>query len=275
MPAELQVDVTPFGPDPGVVADLSERVLGHPLLREGRLVAYPPMPPLIQGDEVPGGGLERTLAVGLLPAEGERGHEIVGVNMTRRAVVRFDANAPFQAAAHNPICGLPNAAQPTAAQGTVGQAWVTVSQAGTVLWRFLVVRPAASSGTNGSGVELRFGDYKGKRVLHRAHVPILNVKYNGNACGPYLDWQWQEGMIQATGADVAPGFRLCPSPAQTIRLQRHVELVRVLGSPPPRLLAAGFRSPLRRQQPGPRVQRPAAVRVLQVAHQALRDAAAP
>jgi hypothetical protein len=34
-------------------------------------------------------------------------------------------------------------------------------------------------------VELRYVDYKGKRVLYRAHVPILNVKYDGNACGPY------------------------------------------------------------------------------------------
>jgi Cu2+-containing amine oxidase len=44
----------------------------------------------------------------------------------------------------------------------------------------------------------------------------LNVKYDGNACGPYRDWQDQEGMIQATGADVAPGFRLCSAPATTI-----------------------------------------------------------
>lgn len=207
-------------PSPDEFVDAVALVARHdelgPALREGRLVAYPPMPPLIRGDEVPGGGLERTLAVGLLPAEGERGHEIVGVNMTRQEVVRFDANAPFQAAAHNPICGLPYAGQSTAPKGTAGQAWVTVSQGGTVLWRFLVVRPAASSGTNGSGVELRFVDYKGKRVLYRAHVPVLNVKYNSNACGPYLDWQYQEGMIQATGADVAPGFRLCPTPATTI-----------------------------------------------------------
>jgi Cu2+-containing amine oxidase len=53
-------------------------------------------------------------------------------------------------------------------------------------------------------------------VLYRGHVPILNVKYDGNACGPYRDWQYQEGMIQATGTDVAPGFRLCPAPAKTI-----------------------------------------------------------
>jgi hypothetical protein len=94
--------------------------------------------------------------------------------------------------------------------------WVTVSQGGTVLWKFLAVRPAASSGTNGSGVELRYVDYQGKRLLYRAHVPILNVQYQNNACGPYLDWQWQEGMIEANGADVGPGFRLCPAPAQTI-----------------------------------------------------------
>ena len=56
----------------------------------------------------------------------------------------------------------------------------------------------------------------GKRVLRRANVPILNVRYDGDACGPYRDWQYEEGMIQATGADVAPGFRLCPTPATTI-----------------------------------------------------------
>ncbi len=84
------------------------------------------------------------------------------------------------------------------------------------LWKFLVVRPAASSGTNGSGVELRYVDYRGKRVLYRAHVPILNVKYDDDTCGPFRDWQNEEGMFQANGADVAPGVRLCPTPAKTI-----------------------------------------------------------
>lgn len=109
-----------------------------------------------------------------------------------------------------------DANQTTATKGTAGQVWVTVTQGGQTLWRFLAVRPAASSGTNGSGIELRFVDYKGKRVLYRAHVPILNVKYDADACGPYRDWQYQEGMIQAQGIDVAPGFRLCSAPASTI-----------------------------------------------------------
>lgn len=187
-------------------------------LREQRLRPYRPMPPLL-GEELPDGRVERTVAVGLLPREGERGHEIVGVNMIQRKVIRFEPSergrAPAMSAAHNPICGVPDANQSTAS-GVAGSVWVTVKQGGITVWKFLVVRPAASSGTNGSGVELRYVDYRGKRLLYRAHVPILNVKYDGNACGPYRDWQDQEGMISANGADVAPGFRLCPTPATTI-----------------------------------------------------------
>jgi hypothetical protein len=186
-----------------------------PALRSGRVKPYEPMPPLVL-DEEAGGGLERVLAVGLLPARGMRGHEIVGVNLGRRSVVRFEGGAPATAQAHNPICGQPYAGQGTAAKGTAGSVWVTVTQGGTVLWRFQAVRPTASSGTNGSGIELRYVDYRGKRLLYRAHVPILNVRYDGNACGPYLDWQWQEGMLDAQGANVAPGFMLCPTPAKTI-----------------------------------------------------------
>ena len=115
------------------------------------------------------------------------------------------------------LCGvLRSANQATASNGTAGQVWVTVKQGGQTLWRLLAVRPAASSGTNGSGIEFRFVDDKGKRVLHRAHVPILNVKYDADKCGPYRDWQCEEGMIQAQGTVAAPGFMLCGSPAQTI-----------------------------------------------------------
>jgi hypothetical protein len=187
-------------------------------LREQRLIPYQAMP-LLVGEELPDGRIERTIAVGLLPQEGTQGHEIVAVNMIQRKVIRFEPSergrAPPTAAAHNPICGLPYAGQPTASN-VAGSAWVTVTQGGPTIWKFLVARPAASSGTNGSGIDLRYVDYRGKRVLYHAHVPILNVKYNGNACGPYRDWQNQEGMIEANGADVAPGFRLCPNPARTI-----------------------------------------------------------
>jgi len=186
-------------------------------LTTGRLEPYQPIPAL-HLNELPDGRVERHITVGLLPRDQEEQHEIVGVDVVRRRVIRFDERAPGNARPPNRgLCGVPrNAGQSTAGKGTAGQVWVTVSQGGRTLWRFLAVRPAASSGTNGSAIELRYVDYKGKRVLYRAHVPILNVKYDANACGPYRDWQYQEGMIQAQGVDVAPGFRLCPSPAQTI-----------------------------------------------------------
>ena len=52
-------------------------------------------------------------------------------------------------------------------------------------------------------------------MLYQAHIPILNVIYDG-PCGPYRDWQFEEGMIDTTGTQVAPGFILCPSPVETI-----------------------------------------------------------
>ena len=192
-----------------------DRELGN-AMREAGMTPYAPMPPLVS-TPLPDGRSQRVIAVGLLPGTGGR-HEILGVHLASGQLHRFADRAPPGARANDTgLCGAPvDANQPTANRGTAGQAWVTVTQGGATLWKFLVVRPAASSGTNGSGIELRFVDYRGKRLLYRAHVPILNVKYDGDACGPYRDWQWQEGEIQATGVDVAPGFRLCPSPATTI-----------------------------------------------------------
>jgi hypothetical protein len=186
-----------------------------PAVRGGSVQAYAPMPPLVT-TELPEGNAERNITLGLLP-HGNGKHEIVSVNLGRGEVTRFEGGAPLTALADRAICGVPvEAGQPTANRGAPGMALVTVSRGNTRLWRFVAVRPAASSGNDGSGIELRFVDYKGRRVLYRAHVPILNVRYAQNACGPYRDWQWQEGRIQATGRDVAPGFRLCPNPAKTI-----------------------------------------------------------
>jgi len=46
----------------------------------------------------------------------------------------------------------------------------------------------------------------------------LNVLYDGDACGPYRDWIYEEWCFQADGTDVAPGFRWCPpgTPPRTI-----------------------------------------------------------
>lgn len=186
-------------------------------LRAGQLQPYSPIPAMIL-TELADGTFLRQIAVGLLPRHDRAQHEIVGVDIHQAIVTRFHGRTP---GAPQPdgggLCGVPHSAgQASTGKGTAGQIWVTVKQGAVTLWRFLAVRPAASSGSNGSGIELRFVDFKGKRVLYRGHVPILNVKYDADACGPYRDWQFQEGMIQASGTDVAPGFRLCNSPAQTI-----------------------------------------------------------
>jgi len=69
-------------------------------------------------------------------------------------------------------------------------------------------------------------DYKGKRVLYRGHVPILNVKYDGDACGPYRDWQNEESMIQApAGNDVAPGFRNMGDPQEDADPDHYSEFI--------------------------------------------------
>ena len=186
-----------------------------PEIQAGQLQPYAPMPPLVE-EELPDGRMERVIAVGLRPSADGAQHEIVGVNMAHQRVVRFPGAAPPRSLAGGSICGLPNAGQATAARTASGAVRITIRKGGVTLWRLIAVRPAASSGTNGSGLELRFVDYRGKRVLYRAHVPILNVRYDRDACGPYRDWQWEEGMLQANGTDVAPGFRFCPAPAQTL-----------------------------------------------------------
>ena len=204
-----------------------DKKIGH-LLDNQQIQIYPPMPPLLNS-ELADGNIQRTINIGLLSSNIDTNrdsnnknknkefvHEIVGINMIDQSVVRFENHAPSNSMARDSTCGLPYAAQKTA-EGIAGQVWVTVKQGNTTLWKFLAVRPAGSSGTNGSGIELRYVDYKGKRVLYRAHVPILNVKYKEDACGPFRDWQNEEGMIQAIGSDIgSSGFRLCSSPATTI-----------------------------------------------------------
>jgi hypothetical protein len=188
-----------------------------PALRDGRLVPYRPMPPVV-AEELEDGRVERTITVGLRPTDGNaEDHEIVGVKAATGELQRFEGGAPASAVAREARCGLPEAPRDERVRrGEPGAARITVTRGGELLWSLTAIRPAASSGTNGSGIELRSVTYKGKRVLRRAHVPILNVRYDGDACGPYRDWQWEEGMIQAVGTDPAPGFRLCTEPAKTI-----------------------------------------------------------
>jgi hypothetical protein len=190
------------------VAILEQHPELGPAIRDERLIPYRAMPPLVN-EELPDGTVERTLTVGLQPANGHAGHEIVGVRLGRREVVRFDGGAPPTARASARRCGLPDARQQTTTERP-GAARITITKGTETLWKLIAVRPAASAGRDGSGVELRDVSYLGRRVLRRAHVPILNVRYDGDACGPYRDWQNEEGRFKVEDATApAPGFRLC------------------------------------------------------------------
>ncbi|HJQ67395.1 MAG TPA: hypothetical protein VKA70_00370 [Blastocatellia bacterium] len=189
-----------------------------PALSSKRLEPYPPMPPLSTDPSVKGKP-ERTVTVGLFPTDDKYAHEIVGVNMVRRTIVRYGNGAPPSSNAAALNCGVPSAGQGTTSFGTAGQVEIVISRDGVEFWRFICIRPSASSGTDKSGIELRDVRYQGKMVLSRANAPILNVQYERNFCGPFRDWLWQEGMFDAPGTDVPGtngGIRMCTGPPGSV-----------------------------------------------------------
>ena len=194
-------------------------------VRAKRVWAYPPMPPLYFAP-VTRGRAERVINVGLRanaandPAL-ERDDEVVAVNMSRQTVLRFPSGAPpTSSAAPAADCTPPPGSGSSTGRGIAGQYQFAINATdGTPLWNFLAVRPSASSGENGSAIELLDVKYKGKSVLKRANVPILNILYDGNTCGPYRDWQYAESQFNAdptAGANVAAGVRSCTVPATTV-----------------------------------------------------------
>ncbi|HZH33699.1 MAG TPA: hypothetical protein VEX64_02605 [Pyrinomonadaceae bacterium] len=185
-------------------------------LKSGHLRVYRPMPPVT----ISAAG-ERIVNIGLESVGSSAQNQIVGVSFKRDAIVRYANNAPPTSKAIPESCGIPGS--PGSTTGAAGQYQLTVARNGTTLWEMLVLRPGASSGVNGSGVEVRDVRYRGKSVLKRGHVPILNVEYARGECGPYRDWQDEEGSFQAPEAGAtnpAPGIRiLAPGQIATTALE--------------------------------------------------------
>ncbi len=155
---------------------------------------------------------ERLVNIGIMdPKTGE--NQIVGVSFKNNNIVKYADNAPPTSAATPEACGIPNAGQGSTGQGLAGQATLTVNDTGgNTLWEMLIIRPSSSSGRSfeRSGLEIRDVKYKGKMVLKRGHVPILNVQYT-QGCGPFRDWQYSEGFFNAPEAgsqQLAGGIRL-------------------------------------------------------------------
>lgn len=174
---------------------------------------YEPMPPVtvVEG--------ERLVNIGIRnPQTGD--NQIVGVSFKNGKLVRYENNAPPTSAATPEACGIANANQNPTGTGLAGQYTLTVNEiGGGNLWEMLIIRPSSSSGLTfeQSGLEIRDVKYRGKSVLKRGHVPVLNVKYV-NSCGPFRDWQYSEGYFQVPTSGVTypagldGGFAVIPAP---------------------------------------------------------------
>jgi hypothetical protein len=164
------------------------------------------MPPLsnFKGERLVNVGVKNT-------ATGES--QIVGVSFKNDRVVRYENGAPLTSKVAPEACGIADAHQSSTADGVPGQNLITIIQSGVTIWEMLVVRPSSSSGRafERSGLEVRDVKYKGKSVLKRGHAPVLNVRYINDVCGPFRDWQFQEGFFNAPAegaTNPAPGIRI-------------------------------------------------------------------
>ncbi len=172
------------------------------LLRSDNTRTFRPMPPVT----VLSGTTERLINIGVEGLGDAVNNEVVSVGIKSGAVIRYEQRAPDTSAAAPDACGIPAASQGSTARGTAGQYQLNVVQGDTTLWEMLVIRPSASSGTMASGIELRDVKYKGKSVLKRGHAPVLNVQYvprpGEGSCGPYRDWQYEEGPFSVPTSGV-------------------------------------------------------------------------
>lgn len=192
----------------------------------GEIEFFRAMPPLVPTEDG-----HRILSVGVRPIDApEPDDEIVGADLTAEAIYHYAEKAPPTARVGALVCNpAPSAWQSTTRRGTPGYVHIVLRDKRTrqPVWDLFAVRPSASSGNYGSGLELLEVEYQGKKVLAQAHVPILNVEYEGGTCGPYRDWQYEEdsfrrpvdGSGAVVGFEAAPGFWFARSstPGLTLR----------------------------------------------------------
>lgn len=218
-PDDLRVEPSSYRPNP-TPAELREAAAilrGDSRFPPGdNVIVYAPMPPLADVERDDGTRVRRPTLGIYNPAAGPA-HQIVAVDVGQRHVdwnpdgVDRPTDDDCEARLPVGVGSLPDAGGRASVQ-------VRVVRGGTELWRLEVVRPRDSEPQTydkGSGVELRHVHYRGKLILWRAHVPILNVLYDDGVS--YRDWQNQETPFQAVGSDpVGPGWRVCSQPPATI-----------------------------------------------------------
>jgi len=187
-------------------------------LDAGEVEAYRPLPPLASEPHVDGTA-QRAVTVGLRRPGGGPRHRVVAARVVDGEVIADPVGVHPPSDDEAGVAPAPEAAGGGGAGEGSAQVRVQVRRGGELVWDLVVVRPSASSGANGSGVELRDVDYLRRRALGRAHVPIVSTRFDpaGHpALAATREWLNEEAPFEATGTDVAPGFRLCTEAPRTI-----------------------------------------------------------
>jgi len=87
------------------------------------------------------------------------------------------------------------------------------------VWQVCWTSPVDSTGLDGSGLEVRDVMYKGRLVLGRGHIPVVNVKYDPGGCGgadlSYRDWNKELVRFEANNV-IRPGYAEPTTPPRTV-----------------------------------------------------------
>ncbi|MDW8050929.1 MAG: hypothetical protein RMJ83_00435 [Armatimonadota bacterium] len=243
-PVPKHVELTPLKgqPDYFSEAEYQEAVqilaadpkYGEPL-RRGVAYCSPGMPPVITEPAPPSpwGRLDLipstvsdhrlvSVLMHFLPGSGREG-EIATflVDMTDARVAASNSLSTRGMGDFYPAaCGGPPSGGGCGSVG--GSAWQALAwPASNPIWRMLVRRPSGSTGdgqTYGAGVEIADVFFNGRLVLKRGGMPVLNVFYNNNQCGPYRDWLYSETCFKCNGTDIGNGLRVANPGTQAITI---------------------------------------------------------
>ena len=152
-------------------------------------------------------------------------NEVVSVYIPTGEIVRNASGAPLTSMASLFACGPNNGACSVsggACPSTYHLEWPLPSPK----WKLDIMHPACTTSiqSQGTGLAIQNVYYDNKLILKSADMPVLNVLYDNNACGPYRDWLYSEYCLQATGTDVASGFRVTTgNPAPTTLCESGVD----------------------------------------------------
>jgi subtilisin-like proprotein convertase family protein len=207
---------------PAELADASAIVRENAAFAEGMakgsLTLYEPMPPVTVDAEG-----RRLVNVGVISpaiagASLEK-NEVVSVHIPTGLVVRYPSGAPDTSRAALLACGPPN----TSCSYSTGPCsyYQIVWPAVDPVWKLKIRHPNCTTSVQpqATGLEMTDVYYRGRMILKRAEVPVLNVLYAGNTCGPYRDWLYNEDCFQASGTDVpsaGSGVRVASAPPSTL-----------------------------------------------------------